>query len=393
MPAKGWKKTNAKSQVIKLRVEPEFADRVVAEAGEGNSSVSHAVRTAAAVGLDAIERRRLGLEPSGKLRVELTGAEEAVREQQRRYAEAAMRKRRAKDVNARELGERIVAKLRERPCPFTELMYGTAKRPDRNNLRAALNMLNAEGRIRTISVGSAETNSRVSLFALVVEDSRPPAAVPRPAVRRVMDEVLSVTHGSRVFTLRGVAQRVVVPLSTVSEAVAALLAEGTLRRIGKGVFEIVERDESAVHAGADPDEGRDGESASEVLPAARRTGFDHRRGWQRRWTTPVQPSRLVHQAPTSSVSPTSRRPSLFDRAMTEGQFAVFRVLVERKETTIGELAEATGQKYGTVARTLRLFVKGALARRIGSKDSGPGRHVVWTPGRLAAARMREVESL
>ena len=77
--------------------------------------------------------------------------------------------------------------------------------------------------------------------------------------------------------------------------------------------------------------------------------------------------------------------------MTEGQFVVFKALVEQRETTIGELVEATGQTYSAVQYTLRLFKKGALARRVGSGDGGPGRHVVWMPGRLAAARMREAD--
>jgi len=82
MPAKGWKKDKAKSKVIKLRVEPDFAERVVQEAGEGDGSVSAAFRTAALAGLDTIDRRRRGLGGGGKIRVEMTKAEEATRDQQ-----------------------------------------------------------------------------------------------------------------------------------------------------------------------------------------------------------------------------------------------------------------------------------------------------------------------
>ena len=91
------------------------------------------------------------------------------------------------------------------------------------------------------------------LYALAT-DGKQPAATPRPTIRRVMDEVMAMTGGTCVFTTRALADRLVVSASTLAEALAALLAEGTLQRVGRGVYEVVEREE-AVEEGVAVEEG------------------------------------------------------------------------------------------------------------------------------------------
>lgn len=173
MPAKGWRKDTAKSQVVKVRLEPEFAERLVREAGEGEGNLSRAVRTATLAGLDALDRRRMGLDAGGLRRVELTPKEEAVREEQAHLAAEALRHRLAKDADAREVADAVVARLAEGPARFMELFYAVrpAMRPPRRELlQAALRLLVVEGRAQVITVGAG---TRGQIPPLPAERHRP----------------------------------------------------------------------------------------------------------------------------------------------------------------------------------------------------------------------------
>lgn len=227
----------------RLNARPDRAAGLCRPAGR-----SEALRTAAETGLAALERRRAGLDDAEtKPRVELTPEEEAVREQQRRFAEEAIRRGAATRARVEEAAGTILGLLRERGDLGYFEVAEALRRDDRSVLGRALTLLYRRGEVlrygpRGAVIYSArreEVGEGATSEAEGGAEREAMAAIRRNASvsdQGFAEHVVALVRGLRGFTPRWARAQTGAGAREVQRALGVLLIDGRIERVAWGVY-------------------------------------------------------------------------------------------------------------------------------------------------------------